>query len=548
MTTGFGQSTGLDAAAFDTLIGDAVRGESVRGRTAASASAPHVAAESTSVAAAVGTAPSALAQAARVPIPALGADGTPGAAEVARQLGHSLRTAAPLLAADVVALAACGLAAEGLTRLLWPGAASAAAASPAATATAAFALLAVVVGHWLTGLYAEVWIHPSLELRQSTQVTTVALLAAALAGAWARPVALWCVLAWPLAVVLLPRCRVAARHCCAGRTWWGFPTLVIGRGNQAEAVARMLMRARQSGLRPALLSDPEGEARASIIPVVNDVMDLRSLVRAKGIRHAVLCLTDLPGASLGQVLDQYAAFAPHLLVVCENPPLPTLWGAQRVCGLGGVEVRNGLLLVSYRAFKRATDVLMATAALTAGLPLLLAIAAMVKLSSTGPVLFGHTRIGRYGRRFTAWKFRTMRPGAGTLLRQHFEQFPAAREEWERDQKLRDDPRVTRVGRVLRRLSLDELPQMWNVLVGQMSVVGPRPIVDDEVVKYGDAFELYAGVRPGITGLWQVSGRTDVGYGMRVRLDEFYVRHWSPWLDAYLLVRTVVALVRHRGAY
>jgi lipopolysaccharide/colanic/teichoic acid biosynthesis glycosyltransferase len=191
---------------------------------------------------------------------------------------------------------------------------------------------------------------------------------------------------------------------------------------------------------------------------------------------------------------------------------------------------------------------LALGVLVGGLPLLAGIALLVKLSSPGPVLYGHRRVGRYGRHFTAWKFRTMYRGADKLLHQHFERFPAARLEWERDQKLRNDPRVTHVGRFLRRLSLDELPQMWNVLRGEMSVVGPRPIVDDEVEKYGESFRLYAGVKPGITGLWQVSGRTDVGYEMRVRLDEFYVRHWSPWLDAYLLARTMVALLCRRGAY
>jgi lipopolysaccharide/colanic/teichoic acid biosynthesis glycosyltransferase len=135
-----------------------------------------------------------------------------------------------------------------------------------------------------------------------------------------------------------------------------------------------------------------------------------------------------------------------------------------------------------------------------------------------------------------------------VLREHLARDPAARREWERDLKLRDDPRVTRVGRWLRRLSLDELPQLWNVLRGDMSVVGPRPIVEKEVGLYGGTFRLLALVRPGITGLWQVSGRNDLDYEERVTLDRFYVRHWSPCLDVYILARTVVALLSRRGAY
>ena len=349
-------------------------------------------------------------------------------------------------------------------------------------------------------------------------------------------------------VVLVPLLRACARCWCAGRGWWGFPTLVIGSGSGADALARSLIRSCPAGLRPALLTDPEGLCRASVVPVVNHPTELQSWVRAKGIRHAVLCLGDVPTAKLSKTFDRYASLVSHLLVVCETPPLPALWGAQRLCGLGGIEVRNGLKLVTLRTVKRLLDIMVSIVALTVGLPLLLGITALIKCTSPGAALYGHRRIGRYGRRFTAWKFRTMYRGADLLLSRHLDRFPAARLEWERDQKLRHDPRVTGVGRVLRKLSLDELPQMWNVLRGEMSVVGPRPIVDEEVVKYGEAFRLYTAVKPGITGLWQVSGRTDIGYETRVRLDEFYVRHWSPWLDAYLVIRTVAALACRRGAY
>ncbi len=135
-----------------------------------------------------------------------------------------------------------------------------------------------------------------------------------------------------------------------------------------------------------------------------------------------------------------------------------------------------------------------------------------------------------------------------VLRQYLNAHPQAREEWLADHKLRDDPRVTTIGRWLRSSSLDELPQLWNVLKGEMSVVGPRPIVEAEVEKYGEIFELYKAVRPGITGLWQVCGRNDTTYHQRVRLDRYYVRNWSVWLDAYILARTAYVVFRRRGAY
>jgi lipopolysaccharide/colanic/teichoic acid biosynthesis glycosyltransferase len=148
----------------------------------------------------------------------------------------------------------------------------------------------------------------------------------------------------------------------------------------------------------------------------------------------------------------------------------------------------------------------------------------------------------------AWKFRTMVDNADRLLGEHLEKNPQLREEWANTHKLKQDPRVTKIGRILRRTSLDELPQIWNVLTGEMSLVGPRPVVSAEVEKYGESFEFYRAVRPGITGLWQVSGRSDTTYGERVTLDVRYVRHWSVWLDIYLLVRTFSVVLRGSGAY
>jgi Undecaprenyl-phosphate galactose phosphotransferase WbaP len=179
---------------------------------------------------------------------------------------------------------------------------------------------------------------------------------------------------------------------------------------------------------------------------------------------------------------------------------------------------------------------------------MLAIALAIKLTSDGPILFGHRRLGFQGRWFSAWKFRTMHPNGDSVLREYLEQHSEARDEWERDHKLRNDPRITWIGKFLRQSSLDELPQIWNVLRGEMSLVGPRPIVAKEVSKYGNVFKKYAAVKPGITGMWQVSGRNEVSYEERVKLDEFYIANWSPWLDVFILAKTIIVLIRRDGAY
>ena len=176
------------------------------------------------------------------------------------------------------------------------------------------------------------------------------------------------------------------------------------------------------------------------------------------------------------------------------------------------------------------------------------IAALIKCDSPGPVFFRQQRIGLGGKDIFIWKFRTMVANAEECLDECLEHDPELREEWESQQKLRHDPRVTRLGRFLRVSSLDELPQLYNVLRGDMSLVGPRPIVWAEVEKYREGFELYKRVRPGLTGLWQISGRSSTSYGLRVELDGYYVRNWSLWFDIYILAKTPLEVFKGRGAY
>lgn len=210
--------------------------------------------------------------------------------------------------------------------------------------------------------------------------------------------------------------------------------------------------------------------------------------------------------------------------------------------------RDGLLGGFAPWLKRAFDVVSAVGLMTVAVPLGLLIAAAIRLETRGPVFYRQTRIGRGGHLFSLWKFRSMAVNSHELLERYLAEHPDLLAEWEATHKLKDDPRVTRVGRFLRRRSLDELPQLWNVLKGDMSLIGPRPIVDEELPKYGDAFALYQRVKPGLTGLWQVSGRSDLSYRRRVELDSHYIRHWSLWLDLKVIWKTVGVLLRAHGAY
>ena len=198
--------------------------------------------------------------------------------------------------------------------------------------------------------------------------------------------------------------------------------------------------------------------------------------------------------------------------------------------------------------KRAFDIAAAICAILLLLPLFLLIAAALKCADSGPVLFRHRRIGRNGRSFNCLKFRTMAVDAEPLLLRHLALNPEAAREWAADHKLRHDPRVTPLGQGLRKTSLDELPQVFNILKGDMSFVGPRPIVSAEVPKYGDAMHQYYRARPGLTGPWQVSGRNDVDYAGRVRFDREYVESWSFRRDLAIIVKTFYVVIIGKGCY
>ncbi|HUO20940.1 MAG TPA: sugar transferase [Caulobacteraceae bacterium] len=197
---------------------------------------------------------------------------------------------------------------------------------------------------------------------------------------------------------------------------------------------------------------------------------------------------------------------------------------------------------------RILDILIAATALVFFAPFGLLIALGIKICDGGPVFFGHSRIGYCGRAFRCWKFRSMFTDADARLRELLINDPVARSEWELDHKLRRDPRVTAIGAILRKTSLDELPQLYNVLRGEMSLIGPRPIVNAEIIRYGRWFQYYCAVKPGLSGLWQVSGRNDVSYRRRVAMDVAYARSQSPRLYVRILVATIPAVLMRKGSY
>lgn len=211
------------------------------------------------------------------------------------------------------------------------------------------------------------------------------------------------------------------------------------------------------------------------------------------------------------------------------------------------DIRNGNE-VPHSPLTRVLDLTIILLAAPYILLFFIVISILIILDSRGGPFYSQSRIGKGGRKFRAYKFRTMVQNADQVLQRYLDESPELKAEWKATHKLKRDPRVTRVGAVLRKLSLDEMPQFWNIIIGDMSLIGPRPIVDAEIERYGKCFELYKQARPGLTGLWQVSGRSDTSYKQRVELDEYYLLHRSIKLDLLILVKTVYVVLGRKGAY
>jgi Undecaprenyl-phosphate galactose phosphotransferase WbaP len=406
----------------------------------------------------------------------------------------------------------------------------------------------------LRGLYPAKGISPIEEFRRITVATSFLYISLIVftflehqAESYSRLVFL---MAWFLSVVLVPICRGFFRKIAGSREWWGTPVVLLGVGPTAAVVLRLLRSNPGLGLRVhAAFGNHPGVESLEGVPVLGSLDRAPEAALSVGINTAIVALPDLDDYSLYKAVNTFGKYFPELLIVPDvNGPVNLCMEARSLGNLLTIGVRQNLLMRGPRICKRILDLVLAISGGVLLLPVFIAAAIAIKLSSPGPIFYCQRRIGKNQKPFNAWKFRTMLPNADKILAEYFERAPVLLQEWEGSHKLRNDPRVTRVGRLLRAFSVDELPQLWNVICGEMSLIGPRPIVWDEVPRYAERFELYTRVLPGITGLWQISGRSDVDYQKRVELDAYYVHNWSPWLDVYVLARTFEAVLSRRGAY
>lgn len=365
---------------------------------------------------------------------------------------------------------------------------------------------------------------------------------------------------WMASLIVVPVMRYNIRQYFSKKSWWGIPTIFFGNGKILTLVQEYLVKHPEFGLIPMGYAFPsnqqienksiDGCVNSSFLIHLETEQEIKQFVNIYPQSYAFVLLSKNELCRTGLEKVATTLFSSIILVSedffkCGIP----LWVRPlEIDSFLCLKVRQNLLDPRKLFVKRCIDLILSIIIGILTLPLIFFIAVWIRLESPGPIFFRQLRIGREGKPIWIVKFRTMVQDAEQVLQKTLAEDKELRNEWKADQKLRYDPRVTRVGRLLRQTSLDELPQIWNVLCGDMSLVGPRPVVEDEVTRYGDAYALYIRVRPGITGLWQVSGRNDLTYSQRVQTDWYYISNWSVWLDIVILARTIPVVVKRKGAY
>ena len=364
---------------------------------------------------------------------------------------------------------------------------------------------------------------------------------------------LFIVLLWLFSFIYLTIFRYIVKKILEKMQLLQIPVLIIGAGKTAELLVQGIINDAGMGYKLIGLLEDNCVQKGILnhFPVLGKFADAEKVIRDTGVQHVFIAAPGLEQDKLTRLIHKVQPLVKNMGII------PNLVGVP----MGGIEVeslfneklmllrlKNNLARPINRWLKAIFDFVVTLVGTVMISPILLFIALWIYKDSPGPVIFKHMRIGKNGKAFPCYKFRSMCVDAKAKLEELLETDPEAKAEWERDFKLRNDPRVTKSGAFLRKTSLDELPQIFNVLKGEMSLVGPRPIIQEELERYGEYVGDYLMVKPGITGMWQVSGRSDIDYEERVLLDSWYVRNWSVWTDIVMLFKTFKVVLLRKGAY
>lgn len=362
----------------------------------------------------------------------------------------------------------------------------------------------------------------------------------------------WWVIVWSCALVLAPLVRYAAKCLLMALGTWQKPTVIVGSGSNAREAYLALCSEPEMGIEIVAFIAPDSSCPASPVAPIPLLYDCTpEHVHTLGAAQVIIAMEHKQHDLRDFWLRELAHHDVRNVAVIPDMRGVPLYGTDMSFFFSHevmlLRIRNNLARRSARGIKRIFDLSVASVLIALLSPLLIYIGWKVSRDGGNPI-FGHTRIGNKGRPFKCYKFRSMIINAEQVLQDVLTNDPNARAEWEQDFKLKNDPRITPVGAFLRKTSLDELPQLWNVIRGDMSLVGPRPVVEKELERYDGDVNYYLMAKPGMTGLWQVSGRNDTDYDQRVYLDAWYVKNWSLWYDLAILFKTTRVVLYRDGAY
>lgn len=361
---------------------------------------------------------------------------------------------------------------------------------------------------------------------------------------------------WSSALITLPIMRLLTHHVLQQYTrLWQKTAIIATTPDRLHNVYEALSKTKEHHLIPEILivfgentqTNPKPAIPYITIATKEDIIEL---LITHPVEKIILVLDAWDKPAITELTQYFSALYPDLIIIPPPQVLPLLGSAYYSIlnhKMLMLEFKNHLFRREYLMLKQCIDFILALLALVLLSPFFFVIAISIRLTGPG-IFYGHRRIGQQGRYFTCWKFRTMHTNAAQMLPQILDRSASLQEEWARDFKLKNDPRITKIGRFLRTTSLDELPQLMNIVRGEMSLVGPRPIVDEEIQRYGTQILLYFRLKPGMTGLWQISGRNNRSYTERIALDSWYARHWSFLYDFVIILKTTRVILMKKGAY
>ncbi|MBR5401569.1 MAG: undecaprenyl-phosphate galactose phosphotransferase WbaP [Treponema sp.] len=345
-------------------------------------------------------------------------------------------------------------------------------------------------------------------------------------------------------ILLLPAFREFAKRKFCRFSWWGVPAVIYCTGNSADVIIEKLKNNKYLGYKPAVIIDAQSifPSVKNGIPVFPPENEINSILHDYNIKQAII--SDYKG-EISSIMTSYRY---TISVAKSQSSFTCSQQLKDIAGIIGFASTHNLTFKTNLFFKRLLDIFIILFFSPVILPVFIILMILTKITSRGPIFYGHKRVGKNGKEFRCWKFRSMCIDADKKLEEILANNPQMRQEWEKERKFQNDPRVTKFGKFLRKTSLDELPQLINILIGQMSFVGPRPVTEPELTNYGEFKDYVLSVVPGLSGMWQTSGRSDTEYEERISLDLYYIQNWSIWLDIWILIKTIYVVVKGRGAY